>query len=329
MPRTAERQGNVRHGRFGKRLPRRLAAIDVGSNTILLLVAEHDPSTGLAIIDEAEDQPRLGAGLGTTGRLGEAAIERALQSLSRMRDHALRLGAEWIEAVATAAVREAANGAEFVERARRKGIPVRVISPEAEADLAYRSAAHHFPDPGPTLVADIGGGSMELIGVVDHEIELTTSLPLGAVRLTEMGLPLPRLRDHIRGQLGPAVDETTWTGSQVIGSGGTFANLASMVQARQGDQNMGSIQGVRATVGALEELLAALERMSPAQRREVPGLRPERADIIVAGLTVADELLRWVKCPAVTVNRYGLREGLLLEMLRLPSSEPDNSEGSP
>jgi exopolyphosphatase/guanosine-5'-triphosphate,3'-diphosphate pyrophosphatase len=296
-------------------LSSRLAAIDVGSNTILLLVAEHSPSSGITIVDEAEDQPRLGAGLGTTGRLSEAAIERALLSLTRMRDQALRLGAERIAAVATAAVREAANGAEFVERARREGIPVRVISPDAEADLAYRSAAYHFPGLGPTLVVDIGGGSMELIGASGDEIKLTTSLPLGAVRLTEMGLPLPKLREHIRDQLHRAVDESAWKNSRVIGSGGTFANLASMVQARRGDQNVGSIQGVRVSAGELEQMLAALERMPPEQRREVPGLRPERADIIVAGLAVAAELLQLLNAADVAVNRYGLREGLLLEMV--------------
>jgi exopolyphosphatase/guanosine-5'-triphosphate,3'-diphosphate pyrophosphatase len=306
---------NAGHGRFGDQLSRRLAAIDVGSNTILLLVAESDPSTGLTIIDEAEDQPRLGAGLGTTGRLSEAAIERALQSLTRMRDQAVRLGAERIAAVATAAVREATNGAEFVERAGHQGIPVRVISPEAEADLAYRSAAYHFPGLGPTLVVDIGGGSMELIGAIDDEIKLTTSLPLGAVRLTELGLSLTPLREHIRLQLAHAVDRSTWGNSRVIGSGGTFANLASMVQARRGDQNVGSIQGVRVTAGELEEVLAALERMTPEQRREVPGLRPERADIIVAGLAAAAELLQLLNAADVAVNRYGLREGLLLEMV--------------
>jgi exopolyphosphatase / guanosine-5'-triphosphate,3'-diphosphate pyrophosphatase len=322
MPKIAARRENARHGRFGDGLSRRLAAIDVGSNTILLLIADSDPSAGLTIIDEAEDQPRLGAGLGTTGRLSDAAIERALRSLTRMRDQALRVGAERIAAVATAAVREAANGAEFVERARREGIPVRVISPEAEANLAYRSAAYHFPGLGPTLVVDIGGGSMELIGAIDDEIKLTTSLPLGAVRSTELGLSLPQLREHIRVQLPRAVDRSTWKNSRVIGSGGTFANLASMVQARRGDQNVGSIQGVRVTAGELEEVLAALERMTPEQRREVPGLRPERADIIVAGLAAAAELLQLLNAADVAVNRYGLREGLLLRML-----DPEHSEG--
>lgn len=291
----------------------RLAAIDVGSNTILLLVAEHDPITGLTIIDEAEDQPRLGAGLDATGRLSDAAMERALESLTRLRDRAVAAGATQMEVVATAAVREAKNGAEFVRRARSKGIPLRVISPEVEAQLAYLSAVYNLPDLGPTVVADIGGGSMELIGALSREVNLVKSLPLGAVRLSEMHIPSRALRQHIRNFLEPALDRRVWQYSRVIGSGGTFATLASVILAKRSAATE-SMQGMRVTQGELEQVLAMLETMPVEQRRKVPGLRPERADIIVAGLTVADELLRWVKYPSVTINRYGLREGLLLQM---------------
>jgi exopolyphosphatase / guanosine-5'-triphosphate,3'-diphosphate pyrophosphatase len=300
-------------------LATRLAAIDVGSNTILLLVAEHDPTAGLTIIDEAEDQARLGAGLGTTGRLSEAAMDRAVRSMIRMRDQALRLGATQLDAVATAAVREAQNGAEFVERARGSGIPLRVISPETEAELAYRSAAFNLPGGGPMLVADIGGGSLELIGANENRLMLVQSLPLGAVRLTELALEPEALRHHIRKHLQATLDPETWQRPRLIGSGGTFVNLASMVLARRSGRVGASIQGTRVTIGELESVLRFLEGMSSEERRSVPGLRPERADIIVAGLTVADELLRWVAATDVVVNRYGLREGLLLEMLSLDS----------
>jgi exopolyphosphatase / guanosine-5'-triphosphate,3'-diphosphate pyrophosphatase len=195
----------------------RVAAIDVGSNTILLLIAEYSPARGLTIIDEAEDQPRLGAGLGNGStpsviasersessnpaavtRLRPESIERALRSLERMRDLCRQHGVTRIAAVATAAVREARNGDEFVEQVRRLGIPLRIVSPEQEAELAFRSAAYHFPAEARKLVADIGGGSLELIGAENHRLELITSLPLGAVRLTERRLPLARLREEIR-----------------------------------------------------------------------------------------------------------------------------------
>ncbi|MGZ8398628.1 MAG: Ppx/GppA phosphatase family protein [Gemmatimonadales bacterium] len=294
----------------------RFAAIDVGSNTVLLTVAEYDPEAGLAVIEEAEDQPRLGAGLSSTGRLSEEATLRALRTLTSMRDTCRRHGVERIAAVATAAVREAANGAEFVERARALEVPIRIISPETEAALSYRSAAHHFPGGGRQLVADIGGGSLELIGATNGRVSLTRSLPLGAVRLTELGLPLVELREHIRRALLTAVQLSEWTGSMVIGSGGTFATLASIVLARRGSAER-SVHGIVVQAKEVEQMLVTLAGLPTDQRRETRGLRPERADIIVAGLAVVAELLSAVGLVEVRVSGFGLRDGLLLEMVGL------------
>jgi exopolyphosphatase / guanosine-5'-triphosphate,3'-diphosphate pyrophosphatase len=291
----------------------RIAAIDVGSNTVLLLIAEHHPTAGLTIVAEAEDQPRLGASLSATGRLSQAAMARALETLARMRELCRAHGVSRIGAVATAAVREAENGAEFVRLVRAQGIPLQAISPETEAALSYRSAAHHFPGAERTLVADIGGGSLELIGASGGRIRLSRSLPLGAVRLTELALPLSTLRDQIGRALDQAVPRREWAGSAVIGSGGTFANLAAMALAQRGVSGQ-PVHGVEMSAKEVEDLLARLSTLSPEERRQVPGLRPERADIIVAGVAVAAELLDRVKASSVRVNGYGLREGLLLEM---------------
>jgi exopolyphosphatase/guanosine-5'-triphosphate,3'-diphosphate pyrophosphatase len=291
----------------------RIAAIDVGSNTVLLLIAEDNPTAGLTIIAEAEDQPRLGAGLSATGRLSQAAMARALETLERMRELCRTHGVSRIGAVATAAVREAENGAEFVQLVRAHGIPLQIISPETEAALAYRSAAYHFPGAERTLVADIGGGSLELIGASGGRIRLSRSLPLGAVRLTELALPLSALRDQIRHALDQSMPRREWAGSVVIGSGGTFANLAAMALAQRGVSGQ-PVHGVEMSAKEIENLLARLSALSPEARRQMPGLRPERADIIVAGVAVAAELLDQVNASSVKVNGYGLREGLLLEM---------------
>jgi len=292
-----------------------LAAIDVGSNTVLLTVAEYDPESGLVILEEGEDQPRLGAGLSATGRLSEDAILRALRTLATMRDVCRRHGVRQLAAVATAAVREAANGAEFVERARALDVPLRIISPETEAALSYRSAAYHFPGGGRQLVADIGGGSLELIGATNGRVSLTQSLPLGAVRLTELGLSLDRLQDHIRREISGPVQPAEWAGSTVIGSGGTFASLAAMALARRGSPAGSPVHGTVVTAEAVEQLLGTLATLSPEQRRQTPGLRPERADIIVAGLAVVLQLLERVVAQGVTVSGFGLRDGMLLEMV--------------
>ena len=291
----------------------RIAAIDVGSNTILLTVAEYDPGRGLVTIEEGEDQPRLAAGLSTSGRLPEEAMGRAMETLARMRETCRGHGVERMAAVATAAVREAANGPEFVGRVQSLGIPLRIISPETEASLSYRSAAHHFPGNDPLLVADIGGGSLELIGAAGGRIQWSHSLPLGAVRLTELRLSLQKLREHIARSL-EAIPAAEWLGRRVIGSGGTFATLAALALARRSAANR-HIHGT--TVGGPEvtELLEALAALSPEERRQTPGLKPERADIIVAGLAVVAELLHAAGADDVTVSGFGLRDGLLLEMV--------------
>ena len=119
----------------------------------------------------------------------------------------------------------------------------------------------------------------------------------------------------MRGRLSAVLDRERWREARLIGSGGTFATLAAIMQARRTGRTGQEIQGVGVTGRELSDVLATLAALSPDDRKRVPGLRPERADIIVAGLTVADELLRWTGAVDVTMNRYGLREGLLLRML--------------
>jgi exopolyphosphatase/guanosine-5'-triphosphate,3'-diphosphate pyrophosphatase len=302
----------------------RIAAIDVGSNSVRLLVAEYDPASGLTIIDELKDQPRLAAGLANTGCLNDAAMDRAILTLGRMREVCQRRNVHRISAVATAAVREAENGPWFVRRVRQElDIPLRIIDAETEAALSYRSVAHHFPLAGErAIVADIGGGSLELIGAVDGLVELTLSLPLGAVRLTELHLPgdrsiqreLAELRKHIRKQLKRKISSREWAAAAVIGSGGTFTTLGRITQARRGLSTGDTVHGVSVETAEVERLLDWLASRTPEQRRQVPGLNPERADIIIAGLAVTAELLDWVRTRSITVSAFGLREGLLLEM---------------
>jgi exopolyphosphatase/guanosine-5'-triphosphate,3'-diphosphate pyrophosphatase len=302
----------------------RLGAIDVGSNSVRLLVAEYDAASGLTVIDELKDQPRLAAGLAKTGCLNDAAMDRAIQTLGRMREVCQRRKVRRIAAVATAAVREAENGPWFVRRVRQElDIPLRIIDAETEAALSYRSVAHHFPLAGErALVADIGGGSLELIGAVDGLVEQTLSLPLGAVRLTELHLTgdrtiqreLARLRKYIRRQLKRAISSREWAAAAVIGSGGTFTTLARVTRARRGQAPGDTVHGVTVETAEVERLLDWLASRTPEQRRQVPGLNPARADIILAGLAVTAELLDWVRTRSITVSAFGLREGLLLEM---------------
>ncbi len=302
----------------------RIAAIDVGSNSIRLTVAEYHPNAGLTVIDEIKEQPRLAEGVAATGRLDDVAIERAVDGLRRMMEVCRRRGARQIRAVATAAVREAANGADFIQRVQDEfGLPLEIIDGKTEAVLSYRSVAHHFRlVDARTLVADIGGGSLELIGAVSGLVELTRSLPFGAVRLTELYLAdekaprkgVARLRRQLGKQFRKELPGREWIGPMVIGSGGTFTNLGRMTMARRGQPFAEAVHGVFVSTAEVEHLLEWLSTMTTARRAQVPGLNPSRADIILAGLAVTAELLEHVDARGVTVSAYGLREGLLLDM---------------
>jgi exopolyphosphatase/guanosine-5'-triphosphate,3'-diphosphate pyrophosphatase len=277
----------------------------------------------LTVVDEVKAQPRLAQGLAASGRLNADAMLRALTALERMNAVAQRRGVSRLAAVATAAVREADNGEDFLRLVQRRlGIPLTIIDPETEALLSYRSVAHHFPLDQRTIIADIGGGSLEVIGAVRGILDLTLSLPLGAVRLTERHLEgrknprmaLVRLRSRIRRRLRQETSWEAWRGAQVVGSGGSFTNLGRMAAARRG-LDVGAVHGTHVTTAEVEHLLDWLSSMSPGQRAQVPGLNPQRADIILAGLAVTAELLDQLDSPELIVSAFGLREGLLLEMI--------------
>jgi exopolyphosphatase/guanosine-5'-triphosphate,3'-diphosphate pyrophosphatase len=302
----------------------RLAAIDVGSNSIRLLVAEYGPHSGLTVIDEVKEQPRLAAGVAQTGRLDPGAMQRAIDTMRLMHEVCERRGVTRIAAVATAAVREATNGEEFVRRVKAEvGLDLRIIDAQTEATLSYRSVAHHFPlEGGRTVVADIGGGSLELIGAVDGLIEHSLSLPFGAVRLTELHLAgqpdqraaIRKLREYIGRQFRRKLPLRDWSATRLIGSGGSFTNLARMAAARRGMSAADPVHGSAVTIAEIEHLLDWLAGLSPEKRAQVDGLNPQRADIIVAGLAVTAELLERIEAREVKVSAFGLREGLLLDM---------------
>ncbi len=299
----------------------RIAAIDIGSNSVRQIVADVSPTGQIRVVDEMKTMPRLGEGLERTGALGQTAFDIALAAVQRMVILARQLGAARIEIVATSAVRDASNGPEFTARVLNDtGVPVRVLSGEAEAMLSFRSALAHFElGSGRWMVMDIGGGSLEIVLAKDGVIEHVASFPFGAVRLTERFLsPIvkPRgvraLREHVRAGLKNGVSVKDWRGTRAIGSGGTFTNLAGIMLARQ-SMTAKSAHGTPVSRVEVEHVLDWLQRLSPEERANVPGLNPARADIIVAGLATAAEVLARFDSRDVRASVYGIREGLLLE----------------
>jgi exopolyphosphatase/guanosine-5'-triphosphate,3'-diphosphate pyrophosphatase len=315
--------------------PVRLAAIDIGSNSIRQIVADVSRGGAIRIVDEMKAAPRLGSGLDQTHRMSEASMRHAFEAIDRMATLARQLGAQRVEGVSTSAVRDAENGAQFLDRVRRRsGIPVRMLRGEDEARLGFRSALAHFDlGVGRAVVVDIGGGSAELALSADGLIDRLISLPFGAIRLTEQflrGRPrfkdVKKLRAHVRDAIRKLLPVRDWRGAQLIGSGGTFTNLGAMFLARQGVPYVGRVHGTHVSREELEHIIETLQELTPEERANVPGLNPARADIIVGGLVVAAEIMGRLEARHLTVSGYGLREGLLLEMARVTPKPADPGE---
>src|SRR5215218_4656350 len=176
----------------------RIAAIDIGSNSIRQIIADVSPDGALLVVDEMKRSPRLGQHADQTRRLSDAAMRNALDALVRMATLSRQMGVHRVEAVATGAIRDAENGGEFLEFVREAtGLRVRALDGDGEALLSYRSALAHFDMAGGrTVVLDIGGGSLELVLSANGLIDGLISLPYGVIRLTERFLgPSPSRKD--------------------------------------------------------------------------------------------------------------------------------------
>ena len=312
----------------------RIAAIDIGSNSIRQIIADVFPDGHIKVVDELRAAPRLGAGLEQSGQLGVVAIQNAVAALSRMAALAKQLGAKRTEVIATSAVRRAGNGRRFLDLVREEtGLRVRIVDGKDEAALSFRSALAHFDlGVGRAAIIDIGGGSLELALSADGLVERLMSLPLGAIRMTEEFLAdgkrkgIRRLRKQVRKELQKDLSVSDWRGARVICSGGTATNLASIFLARKGMETARTIQGTVVPRVELEHIVDWLHSMSVEERQSVPGLNPARADIIVAGLAVIAEVVAQLKANEVVVSAYGIREGVLLEAARVKPVVADPGE---
>lgn len=307
-------------------LPARLAAIDIGTNSIRLIVAEVEPDGGYRVLEEEREMTRLGRGLFARGRLANEPMERSLTALTKMKAIADGFMVRELRAVATSAVREATNGRAFCQEVRRRcGLRVEVISGDEEAQLVLRSARRHFDLAGRSVaVVDIGGGSMEVTLTAGAVVDEVLTLPLGAVRLTERhgsdDMVAPKRWRRLRRAIDRVLDEQLrkppFHPEVMIGSGGTFTNLATMAQMeREGAGAARSVHGYAMTRAEVVHLLHRLRATPLAERRETPGLNPRRADIIVAGAAAIARLAKRLGTQQILVNSGGLRDGLLLAMI--------------
>jgi exopolyphosphatase/guanosine-5'-triphosphate,3'-diphosphate pyrophosphatase len=304
----------------------RIAAIDIGTNSIHMIVVQIRPDLSFEVIDREKEMVRLGAG-GLDGRaLTPEAMHAAHQVLSKFRRLAESHRVEDVVAVATSAVREAENGGEFLRTVHRQtGVRPRVISGTEEARLIHSAAVYGVGVPRDVaVVIDVGGGSVEVTRGSGTVVDLGRSFKLGVIRLTERFVksdPIEprderRLVRHIHTEVGKYLAQIARAGfDRVIGTSGTILSVGAVVSASE-RRNEGSVlRNRRIAAKQVRRLRKDLSAMTLEQRLRVPGLEPRRADLAVAGVILIDEILRQLGAEELTLCDLSLREGLVLDYI--------------
>jgi len=303
----------------------RLAAIDIGTNTVLLCVADRGPG-GLAPVSDRAIISRLGQGLDRSADLHPDAIARTLAALERHAAEAAGSGAARVAAVGTAALRHARNAGVFLDEVKRRlGLEVAVISGEEEARLAFEAVARGREEEGAAvrrlLVLDIGGGSTEVIAGEGRRLDWARSLDVGSVRLTERFLiddpPLApqfhALVAHARAAFATLPEPPGEGPIDLVGIAGTNTTLAAMKAGLEA-YDAEAIRRTPLAPGDLDALIARLSRMPAAARLALPGLEPGREDVILAGAVIAREALARFRMAAMSVSDRGVRHGVIYRM---------------
>jgi exopolyphosphatase / guanosine-5'-triphosphate,3'-diphosphate pyrophosphatase len=305
---------------------RKLAVIDLGSNSFRLVVFSWVDGAWWRRTDEIHEPVRVGEGLDASGDLQPEPMERALETLELYAHFCRATGVSEVRPVATSAIREASNRDAFLSAAsERTGLEVRVLSREEEARYGYLAAVNSTT-LADGVALDLGGGSMQLTRVEGRLAADFRSWPLGAVRMTERFLPgekakgkqLRALRDHVAEELSAA----DWLprGGDLVGVGGTVRNLASAAEIAASLPSYG-VQGFRVTRSALDSLVEKLADLPSSERSSVPGIKSNRSDLILAGAVVVQSVMEVGGFEAMEVTEAGLREGVFYETL-LDGSEP-------
>src|SRR5499426_2540341 len=304
----------------------RIAAIDIGTNSVHMIVVQVRPDLSFEVIDREKEMIRLGAG-GLDGRaLTAEAMHAALQVLSKFRRLAESHRVDDIIAVATSATREAENGSEFLKAVTSQtGIRPRLISGTEEARLIHSAAVYGVSVPRDVaVVIDIGGGSVEVTRGAGAAIELGRSFKLGVIRLTERFVrtdPLePRderkLARYIHAEIGKYLQQINRAGfDRVIGTSGTILSLGAVAAAAEGRPAGAPLRNRRVAAKQIRRIRKELVSLHLDKRLRVPGLEPRRADLAVAGAILLDELLRVLGAEEITLCDLSLREGLVLDFI--------------
>lgn len=310
-------------------MSRRLAAIDIGTVTTRLLVADVD-ETGISEVERSTDITHLGAGLGDTGALAPDAMVRVAEAIGRYAERMRELGVETFSAIATSASRDAANGDGFLDMLEERGVRPEIIAGSREADLAFLGATAQRDGKG-LLVVDCGGGSTELVvgDVVTEDgeraasIRAARSVDVGSKRMTERFLssdpPAPRELAQARAwatdELRPFFERLDERPREMLGLAGTATSLAA-IRLELAEYDAEKVHGYRLTGADLAGLLDMLAKMTLEQRRHVVGLHPDRASVIVAGALIFETVLALSGLQEMIVSEHDILYGILIDTYR-------------
>jgi len=301
----------------------RAATIDIGTNSVLLLVADSEGGALSPVLERAT-VTRLGEGVDRNRRLLDSACERTLACLTDYAAELSKLGVDRLDAVGTSAMRDAVGGQEFVARAAAiLGVAPRVIDGNEEARLTFAGALSGLSQTGKVTVFDIGGGSTEIIvgssSASERRIAAAISLDIGSVRLFERHVQSdPPSAEELRNvqrdiALALADAPKPEPGATLVGVAGTITQLAALeLELVQYDSTR--VHGYTLTRSAVDRLLTHLASLTLAQRRVLPGMEPARADVLVVGSAIAQAVLEWSGAAELVVSDRGVRWGLAEEL---------------
>jgi exopolyphosphatase/guanosine-5'-triphosphate,3'-diphosphate pyrophosphatase len=304
----------------------RYAAFDIGSNSIRMLAAEVDLHKPMKVLAEDRQVVRLGTSVFREGRLTEASMELSLQVLQRMSAEYRKHDVLAVRAVGTAALRDASNQAEFLERAATiVGAPIEVISGLEEARLVQLGVQSRWPHPDKRLlIVDIGGGSAELILSENGRFVEAFSKPLGAVRLTEMFLKsdpadpreIARMQRYIQERIaGPIARLSRTKIDRMIATSSTAAaTVCAVSQLKRARRAEADRKGAGAR--QVRDLFLDVAGRNLSKRAQVTGIGPRRAEIIVAGVAVLNEIIHGMKLPRMYFSAAGVRDGVIADLAR-------------
>jgi exopolyphosphatase/guanosine-5'-triphosphate,3'-diphosphate pyrophosphatase len=300
---------------------RRTAVIDMGSNSFRLVVYGWEPGRTWQHVDEIREAVRVSAGMSKSGEIKPSRMKLAVQTAVVFSSFCGHAGIDEVIPVATSAIRDAKNQRKLLDAMReRAGLDVRVLSTEDETRYGHLAIANT------TTLADgwgldMGGGSVQLMRIEGRQLRESGSWALGAVRATEQFLPddeaSPKQIKALRKHVAEVVESCDWLpdgdGGAFAGIGGTVRNLAAAAQKRADYPDTNGVQGFALTREALEDLIDELAGMPASKRGSVPGIKPDRGDVILAGAVVLAAIMETAGFDAIETTEAGLREGVFFE----------------